>query len=145
MHNNIMDQEKFYRLVNKISGFSSSAIVVNNELNQVLVRSGEIPYQTQYGYLTDIFAAPCLMGLLISLYPKENIPGYGPASIAATYSIMEAAGMCGRFDPYDVLSYWVGAGLAYGAIKLGKSKKAKDFFNKLNPFAKKDLEELVKE
>ena len=138
-----MEQQRFYRLTNLASGISSAGIVGVNEICQQLAKSGVIEYQTAYGYLTDVFAVPFITGMFFAHKVDERMEEYAPVVGATTYSVMEIAGLSGKFDPYDVLAYWVGAGLAYGAIKLGKSEKVKDFVERINPFKKKKLYDIL--
>lgn len=134
-----MEQKKFYQLTQLTSGITSAGIVGTNEICQRLVQAKVIEYQTPYGYLTDIFAIPLISGLICTKYKNPVIPIIG----ATIYSVAEISGLTGKFDKYDILSYWVGAGLALGIMKLGESKKVKNVVSNLNPFKNKKLEELI--
>lgn len=138
-----MDQQKFYRLTNLASGTCGAGIIGVNETCQHLAKSGVIEYQIAYGYLTDIFAVPFITGIFLARKVDKKIDELAPPLIATTYSVMEIAGISGKFDPYDVLAYWTGAVLAYSIMKFGKSEKLKAIVEEINPLKKKQLEDLV--
>ncbi|MFT7486046.1 MAG: hypothetical protein ACI9F9_001899 [Candidatus Paceibacteria bacterium] len=104
--------ERSVRKTGAILAAVSVVIVVGNEGCQRLVARGWIDSHWLFGYLSDLFAVPCTVGLSNAL-GTSRLYWFRPVLFGVLFSFLELEGV---FDPWDFACYWSGALLSWGVM-----------------------------
>lgn len=97
-----------------IAGFATlSALLLGilNEMCQRFVESGLLEDRLVFDYVSDVMIVPVIACAWIAA--RSRIPLTALFGLAAAFSLLE---IFGPRDPYDILAYWLSAGIVHGLL-----------------------------